>query len=148
MGQLSGVAGDDGLVGLVVILCGRNLVEDGDHEDCSLAHTGLRLAEDVVALKGQGNGLHLHLAGMLEAAFPDGPLELILEEKLVPAGQVSALVLLILHLLGLLLIGALILRHNISHPSLQTIISIIQLEQSPILIALKKSAFRGQSLRT
>lgn len=122
MGQFSGVAGDDGLMRFVVILCGRNLVEDGDHEDCSLTHAGLSLAQDVVPLKSQRDGLDLHLTGMLEPAFPNSPLELILKEKLVPPGQVSPLILLILILLGLLLIGALILRHNISHASLQSII--------------------------
>lgn len=118
MGQFSGVAGDDGLVRFVVILGGRNLVEDRDHEDCGLAHAGLGLTKDVVALQRQRDGLNLHLTGMLEPALPNGPLELVLEEKLVPAGQVGPLILLVLVLLGLLLIGALILRHNISHPSL------------------------------
>lgn len=122
MGQFSGVASNDGLMRFVVILSGRNLVENGDHEDCSLAHAGLSLAQDVVPLESQGDGFDLHLTGMLEPAFPDGPLELILEEKLIPTGQVSPLILLILILLGLLLIGALILRHNISHASLQSII--------------------------
>ena len=88
MGQFSGVASDDGLMRFVVILGGRNLVEDGDHEDCSLAHAGLSLAQDVVPLESQGDGFDLHLTGMLEPALPDGPLELILEEKLIPTSQV------------------------------------------------------------
>lgn len=114
--QLSSVAGDDSLVGLVGLFgSGGDLVEDGDDEDGSLTHAGLGLAEDVLPLQRHGDGFDLHFGGMLEAALADGTLEFLLEEELVPAGEVGPLVLLLDVLLGLLLIGALVLRHNVRH---------------------------------
>lgn len=122
---------DDGLMGFVVILCGRNLVENGDHENCGLAHAGLGLAQNVIALERKWDGLNLNFTRMFESTLSNGPLELILKEELIPSGQVGTLILLILILLRLLLIRALILRHNISHVSFPSIsiISIIQLER-------------------
>jgi hypothetical protein len=52
---------------------------------------------------------------MLKPTLSYGALEFILKKKLIPTCKIGALVLLVLNLLGLLLIGALILRHNISH---------------------------------
>lgn len=116
VGELAGVAGDDGLVRLVGVLGGGgNLVEDGDDEDGSLTHAGLGLAEDVLALQRHGDGLDLHFGGVLEATLADGTLEFLLEEELVPAGEVGPLVLLLGVLLGLLLVGALVLGHNVRH---------------------------------
>jgi len=70
-----------------------------------------------LSLKSKRNSLDLDFTGVFEAALSDGALELVLEEKLIPASKVSTLVLLIEVFLGLLLLGTLILRHNLSHLS-------------------------------
>lgn len=111
------MAGDDGLMRFVVLIGGGDLVEDGDHEDCGLSHAGLGLAEDVLPLERHGDGFDLHLRGMLEAALANGALEFLLEEELIPAGEIGALVLLLGVLLGLLLVGALVFGHNVRHAS-------------------------------
>ena len=54
MGELSGVAGDDGLVRFVEnLFVGcidlSDLVEDGDHKNGSFAHTWFGLAKNVVS---------------------------------------------------------------------------------------------------
>lgn len=118
MGEFSSVAGDNRLVGIVVVAVRDNLVEDGDDEDRSLPHAGLGLAEDVMALQSERDALDLHLTGMFEPALANGPLEFVLEEELVPASEIGSLVLFGRILLGLLIVGALILRHNVSHLSL------------------------------
>ncbi len=116
MGELTSVTGNDGLMGLVAFLSGGgDLVENGDHKDRSLTHTGFGLAKDVLSLEGHGDGLDLHFRWMFEAAFTDGSFEFFFEEELVPASQIGPLVFLLGILLGLLLIGALILRHNVRH---------------------------------
>ena len=90
MGELSGVAGDDGLVRFVEnLFVGcidlSDLVEDGDHKNGSFAHTWFGLAKNVVSLEGEGDGFDLYLTGVLESTFSDGSFQLLLEEKLVPA---------------------------------------------------------------
>ncbi len=75
------------------------------------------MAKNVLALKGKRDCFDLHFTGMFKTAFPDGALELVFEEELIPAGEVGALVFLVKIFLGLLLIGALILGHNVSHLS-------------------------------
>ena len=111
------MASDDGLVGIVALTFSRHrhLVEDGDDKDCGLAHTRLGLAEDVLSLESQRDGLDLDLTGVLESALSDGSFEFVLEEKLVPTSEIGALVLLVKVFLGLLLVGALILGHDLSH---------------------------------
>lgn len=111
------MAGDDGLMRFVVVIGGGDLVEDGDHEDCGLSHAGLGLAEDVLSLECHGDGFDLHLRGMLEAALANGAFEFFLEEEFIPACEVGALLLLLGVLLGLLLVGALVLGHNVRHAS-------------------------------
>ena len=115
--QLSGVAGYDRLVVVVPLAFGQglDLVEDRDDKDGGLAHAGLGLAEDVLALESEGDGLDLYLTRVLKSAFPDGALELVLEEELVPAGKVGALVPLVLDLGLLLLVGALVAGHDLIH---------------------------------
>lgn len=116
VGELASVAGDDSLVGLVALLgSGGDLVEDGDDKDGSLTHAGLGLAKDVLALQRHRDGLDLHFGRMFKAALADGAFEFLLEEELVPAGEIGPLVLLLGVLLRLLLVGALVLRHNVRH---------------------------------
>jgi len=111
------VAGDDGLVRFVVILIRNNLVQDGNHEHCRLAHPGLSLAEDVVTLEGERDSFNLDFTWMFEPTLADGSLELILEEKLVPSSEVGALVLFLLVFLGLFIVRAIILGDDIGHGS-------------------------------
>ena len=115
--QFTGMAGYDRLVVVVPLAFGQglDLVEDGDDKDGGLAHAGLGLAEDVLALESEGDGLDLYLAGVLKSAFPDGALELVLEEELVPSGKVGALISLVLDLGLLLLVGALVAGHDLIH---------------------------------
>ena len=121
MGQFSGVAGDDGLVTVIgfSFSWGHNLVENGNHEDSCLAHAGLGLTKDVSPLECEGDGLDLNLTRVFESAFPDGTLELVLEEELVPASEIGTLVAFVCVDLGLLLfIRALVIgRHNLIHDS-------------------------------
>lgn len=109
---------DNGLVGLVGVVFCNDLIEDGDDKDCSLAHTGLGLAQDVLALESERDGLYLNLTWMLKSTFSDGAFKLVLEEEFVPTGKVCTLILLGNVLLWLLLIGALILGHDLSHCAL------------------------------
>jgi hypothetical protein len=115
MGQLAGMAGNDGLVGLITFTLRDDLVKNGDDKYCGLTHARLSLAENVLSLEGQWDGLDLHLTRMLKAALSDGALEFVLKEELVPTSKVGTLVLLGEVLLRLLLIGALILGHYVSH---------------------------------
>ncbi len=94
MSQLSGVAGYNALVRLVVFSLRSDLVQNWYNEHCSFTHAGLCLAENILALKGLGNGVYLHLAGVLKAALSDCSFELVFEEKLIPSGKVGACVLL------------------------------------------------------
>jgi hypothetical protein len=116
------VAGNDGLVRLILLsLCRWDyLIEDRDHKDRGLTHTGLGLAKDILALESERDGLNLHFTRMLETALPDCALELILEEEFVPTGEIGSLVSLVGVDFGfLLLIGAFVVsRHKLVHDSL------------------------------
>ena len=109
--QFPSVASHDARVRHVLpILAGLDLVQHRDHEHGGLAHARFGLAQDVTALQDVGDGVDLHLTGVLEPTLPDRPLQLVLQEQFVPAHQVgSELVLpsgfLSLHLL---LIGAVV----------------------------------------
>jgi hypothetical protein len=83
---------------------GDYLVEDGYHEDCGFTHSGLCLAENVMSLESKWNSFDLYLTGMFKAALPDGSLEFILKEELVPSCKVGSLVLFVLDFLWLLVI--------------------------------------------
>lgn len=52
MGKLSGMASDDGLMGLELISLCCDLIENGDNKYCGFAHSWLGLAKNVVALQG------------------------------------------------------------------------------------------------
>ena len=97
------MASDDGLMWLVVISFRSYLIENGDDKDCSFAHTRFGLAEYILALECERDGLDLHFTGMFEAALSDGSFELIFEEKLIPAGKIGALIFLI-ELFGFLIV--------------------------------------------
>jgi hypothetical protein len=103
MGQFPSVAGHNALVGFVGVAFCCHLVEDGDDEDCCFSHSGFGLAEDIVSLEGEGDGLDLNFAGVFEAALPDGSFELVLEEELVPSCEVGACIFLLLEIFGFFL---------------------------------------------
>mmetsp|Transcript_13392 Transcript_13392/g.34357 ORF Transcript_13392/g.34357 Transcript_13392/m.34357 type:complete len:374 (-) Transcript_13392:267-1388(-) len=74
--QLTGVAQHDGRH---LALLRLQLLQHGQHEDCSLTHTRLGLANDVHAQDGLWDALMLDFTGMLEAAVLDGAQQLRLE---------------------------------------------------------------------
>ena len=114
MSQLSSVAGNNTLVWLEVLSLWCDLIEDGDNEDCGLAHTGLGLAEDILSLQSLGNGVYLNLAGMFEAALSNGPFEFVFEEKFVPTGKVGACILFLINS-GLFVVGAVVIGEHVVH---------------------------------
>jgi hypothetical protein len=65
-------------------------VEDGDDEDHSLAGAWFRLAEQVAALQCGGDGLHLHLARLVELALSNHASDFVLEEEVVPGDAVAS----------------------------------------------------------
>ncbi len=59
-----------------------------------------------MALQDVGNSVDLNLGGVLEAAFPDGPLEVILQEQLVPTSEVEGIVVFVVRLDHFFFVGA------------------------------------------
>ena len=96
MGKLPGMAGYNALVRLVVIALRCDLVQDWYNEDGSFTHTGLGLTENILSLKGLGNGIDLNLTGMLKAAFSDGAFQFVFEEKFVPSSKVGTCIFLLI----------------------------------------------------
>lgn len=114
MRQLSSVAGDDALVGLIVVaLCG-DLVQDRYDENSSLPHTGFCLAEDILSLKGLRDGVDLNLTGVFKAAFSNCSFQLIFQEQLIPARKVGTCILLFVNS-WLLFVRAFIVREYVVH---------------------------------
>eukprot|EP00760_Papus_ankaliazontas_P017589 PhM_4_TR17333/c0_g1_i1/m.85319 len=86
VGKLARVHHDDGLHGLGLVVGDLlDVLQQREHEHSGLAHTGLGLGEDIVAEQRLGEGLVLHLAGMLEAVLGDGARELGLEAEVLEA---------------------------------------------------------------
>lgn len=50
MGQLARMASYNGLVGIVVVFVGHDLVEDGDDKDSCFTHTRLGLTKNILTL--------------------------------------------------------------------------------------------------
>ena len=121
MGQLSGMAGNDGLMGIISLAFSwwHDLVENGDHEDSCFTHSRFGLTENISPLECKGDGFDLNLTRMFESAFPDCAFELVLQEEFVPASEIGALVAFVgVDLRLLLFIRALIIgRHNLIHDS-------------------------------
>ncbi len=84
MSQLPGVTGNNALMWLIVVALWCDLIEDGDDEYCSLAHTGFGLTENVLSLKSLRDCVDLNFTGMFEAALSDGSFEFVLKEEFVP----------------------------------------------------------------
>lgn len=114
MSQLSGVTGYNALVRLVVLSLRSDLVQDWYDEHRSFTHTGLCLAENILALEGLGDGVYLHLTGVLEAALSDCSFELVFEEKLVPSGKVGTCVFLLIDS-WLLVVWTVVIGQNVVH---------------------------------
>ncbi len=112
--QLSGVASYNALVGLVVLSLRGDLVQDWYDEHRSFTHAGLGLAEDVLALEGLGDGVYLHLTGVLEAALSDCSFEFVFEEEFVPSGKVGTCVLLLIDS-WLLIVWTIVIGQNVVH---------------------------------
>lgn len=85
MGEFAGGADHYAAAFLVLPVDGGDLVENAQDVDCSLACSCAGLAEHILALHDDGDGLVLDLAGVLEAHIPDGLLEFVLEVEVVPA---------------------------------------------------------------
>ena len=85
------VGDDDGLAGevLSVLAVEHQRVEDGDDKDHGLAGAWFGLAEQVAALQCGGDGLHLHLAWLVELALSNHASDLVLEEEVVPGDAVA-----------------------------------------------------------
>ena len=109
------MASDDCLMWFVALTIWHYLIENGDNEDCSFSHTRFSLAKNILSLEGKRDCFDLHFTGMFKPALSDSTFELVFKEELIPSCEVGALVLLVKIFLGLFLIGALILGHNISH---------------------------------
>ena len=69
VGQFSGVAQHEDADWLWLV----QLVQDGEHEHCSLAHAALGLGEDVHPNHCVGDTLLLDFTWVLESALLDGP---------------------------------------------------------------------------
>ena len=91
MGKFPCVASHNAAMFIIFTIFSRSqLIQNGNHKNSSFAHPRFSLAQNIMALKNVWDRIHLYFTWMLEPTLPDGPLELILEEKFIPACQVHS----------------------------------------------------------
>lgn len=88
--QLAGVAEDQRAICLGVL---GQILENGEHKDCSLAHARDCLAQNVNAKNSFGDTLLLHIRRVFEAAIGDGLLQFWLQQHVLEGRGMHAHVL-------------------------------------------------------